>query len=76
MTEKIAQLEQMVIDLQSQLTFVDDTIEVLNQVIAKQNQQLSEQQRQLQLLYQKVVTLPQNNPIQPFDLLMDKPPHY
>ncbi|ELA08485.1 putative SlyX protein [Moraxella macacae 0408225] len=69
-------LQNQLIQLQSQITFMEATLDTLNDIVTKQNQQLSAQQRQLQLLYQKISTMPTESQIQPFDVLADKPPHY
>lgn len=73
---RLTDLEQTIIDLQSQVAFMDDTIEQLNTIMTAQSVQLDDQQRQLQLLYQKLVLTGTDSQIQPFDLLADRPPHY
>lgn len=74
--EKIGQLQQSLIDLQTQVAFMEDTLDKLDNIVTEQNQLIADQQRQLQLLYQKLETQTQGSQIQPFDLLSDKPPHY
>lgn len=73
MVEKVT---QDFINLQTQVLFMEDTIEQLDRIVTEQSQLIADQQRQLQLLYQKVETQTQGSQIQPFDLLSDKPPHY
>ena len=72
----VEKLTQDLIDLQTQVVFMEDTIEQLDRIVTEQSQLIAHQQRQLQLLYQKLETQTQGSQIQPFDLLSDKPPHY
>lgn len=68
------QLEQIV-ELQTRVSFLEDHIDQLNQVIAKQDKQLMDLQDQLKIIYQQLTTKDDDG-IAPFDLLADKPPHY
>ena len=72
----VEKLTQALIDLQTQVLFMEDTVDKLDNIVTEQSQLIADQQRQLQLLYQKVETPTQGSQIQPFDLLSDKPPHY
>lgn len=72
----VDKLTQELIDLQTQVLFMEDTLDKLDNIVTEQSQLIADQQRQLQLLYQKVETQTQGSQIQPFDLLSDKPPHY
>ena len=72
----IEKLTQALIDLQTQVLFMEDTVDKLDNIVTGQSQLIADQQRQLQLLYQKLETQTQGSQIQPFDLLSDKPPHY
>lgn len=72
----VEKLTQELIDLQTQVLFMEDTLDKLDNIVTEQSQLIAEQQRQLQLLYQKLETQTQGSQIQPFDLLSDKPPHY
>ncbi|MBW4015252.1 SlyX family protein [Moraxella osloensis] len=72
----VEKLTQALIDLQTQLLFMEDTVDKLDNIVTEQSQLIADQQRQLQLLYQKLETQTQGLQIQPFDLLSDKPPHY
>jgi SlyX protein len=74
--EKVGQVQQSLIDLQTQVAFMEDTLDKLDNIVTEQSQLIADQQRQLQLLYQKLETQTQGSQIQPFDLLSDKPPHY
>ena len=72
----VEKLTQALIDLQTQVLFMEDTFDKLDNIVTEQSQLIADQQRQLQLLYQKLETQTQGSQIQPFDLLSDKPPHY
>ena len=72
----VEKLTQALIDLQTQVVFMEDTLDKLDNIVTEQSQLITDQQRQLQLLYQKLETQTQGSQIQPFDLLSDKPPHY
>ena len=72
----VEKLTQALIDLQTQVAFMEDTVDKLDNIVTEQSQLIADQQRQLQLLYQKLETQTQGLQIQPFDLLSDKPPHY
>ena len=72
----VEKLTQALIDLQTQVLFMEDTLDKLDNIVTEQSQLIGDQQRQLQLLYQKLETQTQGSQIQPFDLLSDKPPHY
>ena len=72
----VEKLTQELIDLQTQVAFMEDTLDKLDNIVTEQSQLIADQQRQLQLLYQKLETQTQGSQIQPFDLLSDKPPHY
>lgn len=70
------QLKQQIVELQTQVAFMEDTLDKLDNTVTEQSQLIADQQRQLQLLYQKLESQTQGSQIQPFDLLGDKPPHY
>ena len=72
----VEKLTLELIDLQTQVLFMEDTVDKLDNIVTEQSQLIADQQRQLQLLYQKLETQTQGSQIQPFDLLSDKPPHY
>lgn len=69
-------LENQLIQLQSQIAFMENTIETLNAIVTSQSQQLVDQQRQLQLLFQKLQNMDNASQVSPFDLQGDRPPHY
>ena len=72
----VEKLTQDLIDLQTQVLFMEDTVDKLDNIVTEQSQLIADQQRQLQLLYQKLENQTQGSQIQPFDLLSDRPPHY
>lgn len=45
--------QNQLIELQSQLMFMEATLDTLNDIVIQQSQQIADQQRQIQLLYQK-----------------------
>lgn len=75
-TATIDSLEQSVIALQTQVAFMEHTIDTLNDIVTEQSQLIADQQRQLQLLYQKLESQTSGSQIQPFDVSADRPPHY
>ena len=70
----IEELQQQLVDVQTQLAYQDDTVRQLNQALAAQQQEILVLRRQMQLLKQR-----QDEQIQaggtaaPLD---EKPPHY
>lgn len=75
-TENFDEFENKLVDLQTQVAFMEDTIDKLDKIVTEQSQLIADQQRQLQLIYQKLESKTQGSQIQPFDLLSDRPPHY
>lgn len=63
-----------IIDLQIKIAHLENTLEILDGVIARQDQQIQNLQDQLKLIYRRLEQGDGN--ISPFDLLADKPPHY
>lgn len=72
----VEKLTQELIDLQTQVLFMEDTVDKLDNIVTEQSQLIADQQRQLQLIYQKLESQTSGSQIQPFDLLADRPPHY
>ncbi len=69
------QLSEQIIELQTRLSFLEDTIDTLSDVIAQQDQALIDLQDQLKLIYTQMQ--PKDDVgIAPFDLMADRPPHY
>lgn len=71
MTDFNAQL----IDLQIKISYLENTVDSLNDVIATQDRTLKDLQDQLKLIY-KFLENQDDDGIAPFDLLADRPPHY
>lgn len=62
-------------DLQIKISYLENTVDKLNDVIAHQDKALKDLQDQLKLLY-KFLESRDDDGIAPFDLLADRPPHY
>ncbi len=60
-------------ELQIKVAYLEDTVDTLNDIIAKQDRQLTDLQDQLKLIYRR---LQSTADISEFDVLADKPPHY
>lgn len=77
MTEQLNQ-QQLITrldNLEAQLTFQEETIDLLNQLVTEQNQELAKFKRHLQLLASRLsqVRDQQSETNHPVD---EKPPHY
>ncbi len=74
-TDKITELEQRIENLESQLSFQDDTIESLNTALTTQQSQVMLMEAQLKAFAQKLKTL---QPQDAVAALSDDtpPPHY
>ncbi|UXZ04771.1 SlyX family protein [Moraxella nasicaprae] len=72
MTDKT---QAQLIELQTRISFLEDTVDQLSDVIATQDRQLMDLQDQLRIIYQQVTSKDEAQ-IAPFDLLADRPPHY
>ena len=57
----VEKLTQDLIDLQTQVLFMEDTVDKLDNIVTEQSQLIADQQRQLQLLYQKLETQTQGS---------------
>ncbi len=68
-------LHRQITDLQIKISYLEDTVEALNGVIAQQDRTLNDVQDQLKLLYQYLEGRDDEG-VTPFDLLADRPPHY
>lgn len=66
-------LEKRIIALEIKLAYQEDTIEQLNQMVAKLSEQLDLQQAQLRYLYEQQR---QNNGVSRGSLEDEIPPHY
>jgi SlyX protein len=82
MTEQqISQLEATlsarIEDLQVKITFLDDLVESLNDLVASQSQTIVNLQKQMQILYLRMESMKnQEEGVEPFDPLNEVPPHY
>ena len=64
------------IDLQTRISFLEDTCDGLSKIIARQDRDLRDLQDQLKLMYQHIQAKQDDVGIATFDLLADRPPHY
>lgn len=64
------------IDLQTRISFLEDTCYELSKIIARQDRDLRDLQDQLKLMYQHIQAKQDDVGIAAFDLLADRPPHY
>ncbi|MDO5651481.1 MAG: SlyX family protein [Moraxella sp.] len=68
-------MSQALIDLQIKIAYLENTVDTLNDVIAKQDRRLHDLQDQLKLIYARLEQ-DRDDGIAPFDLMADRPPHY
>ncbi|WP_323841418.1 MULTISPECIES: SlyX family protein [unclassified Moraxella] len=69
-------MHTQLIDLQIKITYLENTVDTLNDVIATQDRQLKNLQDQLKIIYKDLQNNHDDDGIAPFDLLVDRPPHY
>jgi SlyX protein len=75
--DKLAKLEEQLVELQTQVAFQEDTIGELNRALSLQQQDLAALQEQWKLLKSQYSELQQRIPQDaPTTLLDEKPPHY
>ena len=70
------ELQEQLIELQTRVAFQEDTLNQLNQVVAKQDQEILTLQQQLRLLAKRLedaLFVEEQGTAQPAD---DRPPHY
>ena len=76
----IEQLEQQLVDLQSQMAFQDDAVAALNEAVANQQQEIILLRQQLTLLKQRQdeqsARLDRGDDGEMVSLEDEKPPHY
>ena len=60
-------------ELQNKVAYLEDTLDTLNDIIAKQDRQLTDLQDQLKILYRRLENGEQGSE---FDVVADRPPHY
>ncbi len=62
-------------DLQIKITYLEDTIDELNDVVARQDRELMDIKDQMKLMYHQIKQK-DNLQVAAFDIYADKPPHY
>lgn len=70
----MANVHDDVVDLQIKLAYLEDMVESLNAVVARQDKQLADLQDQLKIIYAQLQN--KTDTVATFDVLADKPPHY
>lgn len=73
---ELEQLQQQVIDLQSQLAFQEDTIAALNEALTEQQQEILVLRRQMTLLKQRQDEQAASIEAGSGATVQEKPPHY
>ena len=75
MTEAVSieKLSQQLCELESQLTFQEDTIHSLNQVVTQQQQQI---ERLNEMMLHMRTQMESSLTSQPNEVVEDRPPHY
>lgn len=68
--------KQQIINLQESVSYLEITVDQLNEMIAKQDKELQDLKRQMQLMYNYLNANASDDGIAPFDLMADRPPHY
>jgi len=64
-------------ELEMRVTFLDELTDSLDQMVTRQTQQLLEMQAQMQILYQRLeASKQQEQGVEPFNPISDRPPHY
>ena len=78
MTATISQLEQQIIDLQTQSAFQEDTLQALNKVVSEQQQDILQLKAQLQKVLNEIKTVINDVDYGDNSRLLDdeRPPHY
>ncbi|OOR91505.1 SlyX protein [Moraxella caviae] len=68
-------ITEQLIDLQTKISYLEHTVDTLNDIVARQDRTIGDLQDQLKLMY-GFLKNKDGSDIAPFDLLADKPPHY
>jgi SlyX protein len=66
----------LIIDLQSQVAFQEQSIDALDQVIQKQQHQIDLLTKKFDILQKRFEQIQQEQEIEPFNAFAEKPPHY
>lgn len=69
-------LSRRIADLESQLTFQEDTIETLNQLVTQQAHELQLLQRKMQIMAEKFQQISDRDGSSTSDPAQEVPPHY
>ena len=70
---EVERLTQLVVDLQSQLAFQEQTLSELNDALTVQQQDLAQLKREWSLVQERYESLQDQLPAEPAN---EKPPHY
>ena len=70
------ELENRIIELESQLAMQDEMLISLSDTVAKMQDTLDLQQAQLRILYNKMQQQTENDHTKPYSLADEIPPHY
>ena len=73
-------LQQLIIDWQSQHAFLQADVETLNTVVLQQQQQIAQLEQNIAVLQQKLAAVlaqqSHDGAVEPFDPDKERPPHY
>lgn len=68
--------DSALVELQTRISFLEDTCDRLSEIIARQDRELIDLQDQLKIIYQQIQAKTDDVGIAPFDVMADRPPHY
>ena len=68
--------DEKIIDLQTRLAFLEDSIDAMNRVIARQQQEVDKLQNEIITLKELIEELRENNVASTDELQHEVPPHY
>jgi SlyX protein len=66
----------IIVDLQSQIAFQEQSIDALDQVIQTQQKQIDLLTKKFEVLQKRFEQIQQDQEIEPFNAFAEKPPHY
>ncbi|ATZ73489.1 SlyX protein [Idiomarina sp. X4] len=72
----LKKVEEQMANLETQLTFQEDTIESLNQLVTEQTHQMTEMQRQIRWLGKRLKQMQEQNTTDSDPANEPPPPHY
>ncbi|MCG8414298.1 MAG: SlyX family protein [Pseudomonadales bacterium] len=70
------EFENKLLDLESRYSFLDDLLQKLNDVVARQQLQLDDQQKLLQMMQERLLEVSERMDHGEGAQLDEKPPHY